>query len=93
MDTNETPTRFSPTPLSPVEDLSACHSNAQLVASSQAARYESMHVYEICPRKDKRGVDLISDALLSFLRGLSRSFHWHNTQLTSHQRLSAEAAV
>ena len=22
-----------------------------------------MHVYEICPRKDKRGVNLISDAL------------------------------
>ena len=22
-----------------------------------------MHVYEVCPRKDKRGVDLISDAL------------------------------
>jgi hypothetical protein len=29
------------------------------------------HIYEVCPRKDKRGVDLISDALpfgaLSFL--------------------------
>jgi hypothetical protein len=24
---------------------------------------ESMHVYEVRPRKDKRGVDLISDAL------------------------------
>jgi hypothetical protein len=23
----------------------------------------STHVYEVCPRKDKRGVDLISDAL------------------------------
>jgi hypothetical protein len=23
----------------------------------------SKHVYEVCPRKDKRGVDLISDAL------------------------------
>ena len=22
-----------------------------------------MHAYEVCPRKDKRGVDLISDAL------------------------------
>ena len=25
----------------------------------------SQHVYEVCPRKDKRGVDLISDALPS----------------------------
>jgi len=24
---------------------------------------ESLHVYEVMPRKDKRGVDLISDAL------------------------------
>jgi hypothetical protein len=23
----------------------------------------SMHVYEVCPRKDKRGVDLISEVL------------------------------
>jgi hypothetical protein len=23
----------------------------------------SQHVYEVCPRKDRRGVDLISDAL------------------------------
>jgi hypothetical protein len=26
-----------------------------------------MHVYEVRPRKDKRGVDLISDALLERL--------------------------
>ena len=25
--------------------------------------FDSMHVYEVRPRKDKRGVDLISDAL------------------------------
>ena len=28
----------------------------------------SQHVYEVCPRKDHRGVDLISDALPSFGR-------------------------
>jgi hypothetical protein len=28
-----------------------------------AAFRASMHVYEVSPRKDKRGVDLISDAL------------------------------
>jgi hypothetical protein len=26
-------------------------------------RFMNMHVYEACPRKDKRGVDLVSDAL------------------------------
>ena len=28
-----------------------------------SAMTSSKHVYEVCPRKDKRGVDLISDAL------------------------------
>jgi hypothetical protein len=35
----------------------------QTSRSSQTARFISMHLYEIRPRKDNRGVDLISDAL------------------------------
>jgi hypothetical protein len=31
--------------------------------SEKSYRGLSMHVYEVRPRKDKRGVDLISDAL------------------------------
>jgi hypothetical protein len=32
-------------------------------ASPTEAVFSVMHVYEVCPRKDHRGVDLISDAL------------------------------
>jgi hypothetical protein len=33
----------------------------------------TIHAYEVRPRKDKRGVDLIADALESFLIAQSRS--------------------
>ena len=36
-----------------------CRSNRESVPTQA----EVMHIYEICPREDKRGVDLISDAL------------------------------
>jgi hypothetical protein len=33
------------------------------VIESSTAMQSTMHVYELRPRKDKRGIDLISDAL------------------------------
>src|SRR5215471_7716939 len=35
-----------------------------LTHSIKPTALDSMHVYEVCPRKDKLGVDLISDQLL-----------------------------
>ena len=42
-----------------------CHSNSELSASFATDSQQNlrMHVYEVRPRKDHRGVDLISDAL------------------------------
>jgi hypothetical protein len=34
-----------------------------MTVKSEPLPYASMHLYEVHPRKDKRGVDLISDAL------------------------------
>jgi hypothetical protein len=33
------------------------------MTSNQSLQPTAVHVYEVCPRKDHRGVDLISDAL------------------------------
>jgi hypothetical protein len=43
-------------------DVADCVSN-QLVSQRPGATTSSEHVYEVRPRKDKRGFDLISDAL------------------------------
>jgi hypothetical protein len=39
-------------------------------AKSKMNAQRSMHVYEVRPRRDKRGVDLISDVLPFFLQKL-----------------------
>ena len=52
-----------PPPGGEADFASAMTGLLQTSRSSQTARFISMHLYEIRPRKDKRGVNLISDAL------------------------------
>ena len=51
---------FTSTPDSRIWDLSPMRLGG---AKSKMNTQRSMHVYEVRPRKDKRGTDLISDAL------------------------------
>ena len=51
---------FTSTPDSRIWDLSPMRLGA---AKSKMNIQRSMHVYEVRPRKDKRGVDLVSDVL------------------------------
>ena len=51
---------FASTPDSRIWDLSPMRLGG---AKSKMNTQRSMHVYEVRPRKDKRGADLISDAL------------------------------
>ena len=51
---------FASTPDSRIWDLSPMRLGG---AKSKMNTQRSMHVYEVRPRKDHRGVDLISDAL------------------------------
>ena len=55
---------FTSTPDSRIWDLSPMRLGG---AKSKMNTQRSMHVYEVRPRRDKRGVDLISDVLPFFL--------------------------
>jgi hypothetical protein len=43
-----------------------------MTLAMRRARFTSQHVYEVRPRRDKRGFDLISDALHTVACGMNK---------------------